>query len=304
MAVIFKAIGSVDKYSINTCNKPLNKGYIASVITSKDNMNNVNRHTVDFVRDLRSNGRYAFTTKDLDKAVNKDKKNLRKDLDRLRDRGEILNIRRGFYTIIPEEYRNMGALPVELYADDLMKYLQKKYYVGLFSAAMLHGAAHQQPQEYYIVTKSPKLRNINKEKFVINFSEKRKFPVYGIEEKKTDTGYLKLSNKELTFIDLIYYAKYLGGFNRIITILDELREEIKISNFKDAVKNDFPNTVYQRAGYIMDQIFHDGKLSSIIENKLKRAKTRKTQLNPSGKTLGEIDYKWNVQVNIIIDTDI
>jgi len=32
-----------------------------------------------------------------------------------------------------------------------MKYLHKKYYVGLYSAAMLHGAAHQQPQEYYMV---------------------------------------------------------------------------------------------------------------------------------------------------------
>ena len=267
-------------------------------------MNIINKHTVDFIRDLRSNGKYAFTTDELYEAVPKDKRNLRKDLDRLRDKGQIMNIRRGFYTIIPDEYRNMGTLPVELYADDLMKFLQKKYYVGLFSAAMLHGAAHQQPQEYYIVLESPKPRNIKKKKFIINFSEKRKFPVYGVEEKKTSTGYLKVSSKELTFFDLIYYVKNLGGMNRIITILDDLREEMKVTNFKDVVKNDFPNTVYQRAGYIMDQIFYDEKLSLILENKLKKEKTSNTKLNPSGKTSGKINYKWNLQINIKIDKDL
>ncbi len=268
-------------------------------------MDKKNRHTVDFLRELRGNGKYAFTTDDLCKAIpNKDKKNLRKDLDRLHDKGEIVNIRRGFYTTIPDEYRSMGILPVELYVDDLMKYLQKKYYVGLFSAAMLHGAAHQQPQEYYIVLKAPKPRDIKKGEFIINFSEKKKFPVYGIEEKKSSTGYIKISNRELTFFDLIYSIKKLGGMNRVITILDELREGIKIRDFKAAIKNDFPNTVYQRAGYILDRIFHEGKLSSIIEKKLLSGQTRITQLNPSGKNHGMIDNKWKVQVNLNIETDL
>ncbi|MBC8321820.1 MAG: hypothetical protein H8E34_13990 [Bacteroidetes bacterium] len=54
--------------------------------------------------------------------------------------------------------------------------LNKGYIVGLYSAEMLHGAAHQQPQEYYLVTNSPKPRNIKKDRFIINFSEKRNFP--------------------------------------------------------------------------------------------------------------------------------
>ncbi len=267
-------------------------------------MSDTNKHTANFIKELRSNGRYAFTDNDLFQSVDKDKKNIRKDLDRLRDKGEIKNIRRGFYTIIPDEYSNMGALPVDLYADDLMKYLNKKYYVGLYSAAMLHGAAHQQPQEYYIVTDTPKPRSIIKEELKLNFSEKKKFPIYGIEEKKTSTGYLKVSNMELTFFDLIYYVKNLGGINRIITILDELREEIKISNFKDAIKNEIPTTVLQRAGFIMDKIFHEEKLSSIIEQKLLKENTRVALLNPSGKKSGEVNDKWKVQVNIKIESDL
>ena len=266
------------------------------IITSK--------HTTDYIKALRSNGRYAFTEDDLVQSVHKDKKNIRKDIDRLRVKGDITNIRRGFYTIIPDEYRNMGTLPVDLYVDDLMSFLQKKYYVGLYSAAMLHGAAHQQPQEYYIVSSSPKPRNIKKDRTIINFSEKKRFPIYGIEEKKTSTGYLKVSNKELTFFDLIYYVKILGGINRIITILDELRQEIKISNFKDVMKNEIPYTVLQRAGFIIDEIFHEEKLSSIIEHKLLNENIRTTLLNPSGKKSGEHNDKWKVQVNIKIESDI
>ena len=267
-------------------------------------MNIMNKHTADYIKELRSNGKYTFTEDDIYKSVHKDEKNIRKDIDRLRAKGILKNIRRGFYMIIPEEYSHMGVLPVDFYIDYLMKFLQKQYYVGLFSAAMLHGAAHQQPQEYFVVTNSPKPRNIRKENFVINFSEKRNFPIYGIEQKKTATGYLKLSNKALTFIDLIYYVKNLGSFNRIITVLDELREEIRISDFKEVLKNDFPGTVYQRAGYILDKIFGEEKLSRYIEEKLTKQKIRVALLNPSGKKLGEIDHKWKIQINIKIESDI
>jgi predicted transcriptional regulator of viral defense system len=264
----------------------------------------VNKHTADFIRDRRSNGRYSFAIDDLYVSVSKDKKNLRKDLDRLRDKGAILNIRRGFYTIIPDEYQNMGMIPVELYADDLMKYLKKDYYVGLFSAAMLHGAAHQQPQEFYIVTGTPKLRNIEKGKFVINFSEKRNFPAFGIEHKKTDAGYLKVSNRELTFIDLIYFEKQIGGLNRIATVLDELREGIKVQYLKEVVKNEFPLTVYQRAGFILDRHFNLAMLSVILEKRLKNENIRITPLNPSGENTGEVDDKWKVQVNLELESEV
>ena len=54
-----------------------------------------------------------------------------------------------------------------------MKYLNKTYYVGLYSAAMFHGAAHQQPQEFYIISEKPKPRKISNDIFLINFTEKR-----------------------------------------------------------------------------------------------------------------------------------
>ena len=262
------------------------------------------KHTSDYLRVLRSNGRYAFTIGDLINNVPKPLKNLRKDLDRLRDKGEIVNIRREFYTILPDEYRKMGAVPVEFYIDDLMKHLNKKYYVGLFSAAMLLGAAHQQPQEYYLISESPKPRMVESKNLRINFTAKSKFPVYGIENLKTETGYFRVSGPGLTFLDLIYFEQSLGGFNRISTILQELSEVVNPTQMKESLMSNFPVSTLQRAGYITEHVLFNSKLALVFENKLVKMKCQPVLLKSSGKKEGEIDRKWQVCVNAKIETDI
>lgn len=267
-------------------------------------MDNSIKHTSDFLRSVRGNGRYAFTMEELIIGVPKSIKNIRKDLDRLKEKGEIVNIRRGFYTILPPEYQSMGVIPVDFYIDELMIYISKTYYVSLFSAAMYHGAAHQQPQEFYVISQSPKPRKIKNENFLINFSEKKNFPVYGIEDKKTETGYFKISNKELTFLDLIYFEQSIGGYSRIITILEELTESLNLNRMRDAVKNDFPISTIQRAGFIAENILDNNKLAGIFETKLAKAKPKTVLLKSSGQQIGDRDDKWKVLINTQIDSDI
>lgn len=267
-------------------------------------MNTDIRHTTDFIREHRGNGRYAFTIDDLVIATKKSVRNIRKDIDRLREKGLIRNIRKGFYIIIPEEYSKMGVIPVEFYVDDLMKYLSRQYYVGLFSAAMFHGAAHQQPQEFFIVSESPKTRNIKSRNIIINFSGKMHFPEAGIETRKTDTGYFNISGKELTFLDLIYFENLMGGFSRITTILSELSEDIKPTVMKKVVENDFPASVFQRAGYMAEHILQNNKLTTVFENKLATMNFQAAYLKASGQKSGVKDAKWNLFINTKIETDL
>lgn len=267
-------------------------------------MSITNRHTIDYIRSIRRVGRYTFTLEDLEQDLSKHKRNIQKDIDRLREKGEVINIRRGFYIIVPDEYRNMGTLPTELYIDDLMKYLDCRYYIGLYSAAMFHGAAHQQPQEFYVINESPSIRNIKKENLSINFSEKKNFPNGDIEQRKTDTGYINVSSKALTFMDIIYFEKSLGSYSRIITILEELVDELSSNKLLKALENNFPQTVLQRSGYIIEKVLQREDLAIKILNKLKNKSIRKTLLVPSGKKIGEIDKKWNVQVNTHIESDL
>jgi hypothetical protein len=69
------------------------------------------------------------------------------------------------------------GLPSCLFIDDLMKSLSTPYYVGLLPAAALHGAAHQQPMGYTVITQSPAPRSIGKLKII--FFSKHKKKIYG-----------------------------------------------------------------------------------------------------------------------------
>ena len=62
-------------------------------------------------------------------------------LRRLKQRGRIASPRRGFYVLVPPEYREAGCQPASWLIDDLMRFVEQPYYVGLLSAAAIHGAA-------------------------------------------------------------------------------------------------------------------------------------------------------------------
>ena len=261
------------------------------------------RHTTDYLQVIRGNGRYSFTLDELAENISKTPRNIRKDIDRLRSKGEIINIVRGFYTVLPDEYKKMGMMPAEFFIDDLMNFMKRDYYVGLFSAAMLHGAGHQQPQEFFVITRPPKSRKVTANDFVINFNEKKRFPSVGIEQKKSETGYFNVSSRELTFLDLIYFEKSIGGLDRVITILIELAEEINIKSMKRVLRSTFPVSTVQRAGYLAENFGMD-KLRPVFEAHLSKRKPRPVLLDPTGDTTGDADSKWRIIVNIDLEADI
>ncbi|HCC52500.1 MAG TPA: hypothetical protein DEQ30_10950, partial [Porphyromonadaceae bacterium] len=108
-------------------------------------MESVAQNTYNYIDkyliEVRSQGRYAFTAEELKDKFNLSLNALNQLLYRLKQKNEIALIRQGFYVIIPPEYSKQGFLPPYLYIDDLMKWLDKPYYVGLLSAAALYGAA-------------------------------------------------------------------------------------------------------------------------------------------------------------------
>ncbi len=184
-------------------------------------MENINyNYAENYLLERQSQGIYWFFPKELRKKFNASPNAIKKALQRLNAKNKIARIRKEFYVIIPPEYAGSGILPPSLYIDALMKFLKRDYYVGLYSAAALHGASHQQPQSFSVVTKLPFLRDIKNRKVSIHFTIKKSWNKKDIAEKKTDTGYIKISSPELTALDVVYFADNVGGLNRVATILD------------------------------------------------------------------------------------
>ena len=237
-----------------------------------------------YLTEVRSRVRYAFTVMELQNAFNVSLSALRQNLFRLKLKNEIAIIRQGFYVIIPPEYSKQGMLPPYLYIGDLMKSLDKPYYVGLLSAAALHGAAHQQPTGYTVITQSPAPRNVEKLKII--FFSKQEFMQDGIIQKNTPAGYINVSSPELTALDFFNY-NHKFGINRITTVLQELSEEMKPSLLLKIARQ-YPNTAaIQRLGYILDKVVLAEKLAAKLCKVLNERTYFPIALSPQKEKKGE-----------------
>lgn len=267
-------------------------------------MNNFSQYSTleDLVNEIRATGKYSFSLLEAKKEFKISEKALNQALFRLKNKNKISPIRKGFYAIITPEYSKQGMLPPHLFIDDLMQSLEKKYYVGMFSAAALYGAAHQQPMEYYVITEKPALRNIKTPKLSINFFIKQDWPESGVIQKKTDAGYINVSTPELTALDLLTYGNF--GINRVLTILEELVEEMKSSDLAKTARIYSPTSSIQRLGYLIDKVIGNEKLALALRKIVNDRKTYPTPLLKSANIKGSLDSDWNIYKNTELESDL
>lgn len=76
----------------------------------------------DFVDDLQVQGRLTFTREEAMAALGVSQDALKLAAWRLAKRGRLVSPRRGFYVIVPLEYRKDGAPPVDRWLPDLLRF--------------------------------------------------------------------------------------------------------------------------------------------------------------------------------------
>ncbi len=265
------------------------------------------RHWIDSLPKM---GKNSFTQEEVIKqfpAMNVS--NIRNALYRLSKKGTVQSVWHGFYVIISPEYGFKGIVPPTEYIDQLMKYLDREYYVGLLNASSFHGAAHQQPQTFSVVVNTDKLRGKIKKGVQINFVTKRKIPAHYIEQLNTRNGYLNVSTPELTALDLLLYIKDIGGLNRASTVLNELAEVTDFQKVGVDFLKYFNSAVIQRLGYILEDILDCGKLADTLYQKAKETgiKFRKYPLKVVSKGTNldsyDINERWKIIINEEIEID-
>ena len=99
-----------------------------------------------------------------------------------------------------------------------MNYLDQPYYIGLLSAASIHGAAHQQPMSFQIVTNQP-TRDMHAGKISMQFFMSNKIHNMPVIEKQTETGTMKVASPETTAFDLIRYQANVGHLSNVATLV-------------------------------------------------------------------------------------
>jgi predicted transcriptional regulator of viral defense system len=227
-------------------------------------------------------------------------------LTRIVKKKKAVSVYKGFYVILrPENYSN-GIVSPQLFIDYLMAYLNRPYYVGLLSAAAMHGSSHQRPQEFFVVTILPHIRPTVKKGIRINYIGRLHIPEKYLVTRKVETGLIKISNPELTAVDLIRYENHIGGLNRVATIISDLTEVMDAERFdKDFVK-EIPVTYLQRLGYILENFSErPGIASRLFDEINKTHKILPRMPLKAGKGIKgfKTDQRWRLIINTEIDTD-
>lgn len=261
----------------------------------------------DWTNHLLAQGKFAFALSHLRVAFPEQSEAANKSaLKRLVIKGHIISIHKGYYLILPPQYRSKGILPPSLFLDAMMKELNRSYYLALLNAAAYHGASHQQPQEFFVVTGFPVLRPMQKKGMKINYISTKEIPASLLDTRKTEAGFLKISNPALTATDLIQYAKRVGGINRVATVLAELAESIKPDTFNTSLLQHVPVTAMQRLGYLLDKVFDNQSLANSLYSALKKNNSLlfRIPLKASAPVKGfATDDKWKVIINTTIEID-
>ncbi len=260
----------------------------------------------DWVERLAARGRHSFSLKEVRDIFRHDTEAaIKLKLTRLAGKGKIISIHKGYYLIITSQYSSRGILPPHLFIDGLMKFLERPYYVGLLNAASFHGAAHQQPQEYFVFTDFPALRPTNKKGVKVNYISKKQISTLFLEKRKTETGFINISNPALTAMDLVQFDKRIGGLDRTATVLNELAEAIKPEQITEHLLEEAPVTAIQRLGFLLEVVLQKdiGKRLYEVSRKAKLEFFR-IPLKTSAQKVGfSSDERWKIIVNSEIEID-
>jgi predicted transcriptional regulator of viral defense system len=254
---------------------------------------------------LIARGQHFVTTDEVARLVGVEPIVVSVSLQRAREANKIVSVTKGGWVPVPPEYRAAGAPPPLHYIDSLMRHLGHPYYVGLLSAARLHGASHQVPMVLQVVT--PALlrdRRIgsNRIEFIRRSSAARRPTV----ERNMPTGRVTVASPAVSVLDLVEAPSAGGGLGNVANVIGDLLQEDAIHG--DALAEaaaDYPTAVAQRTGYLVEHMAEEMDVSiqlDRLEQLLDDATY--TVLDPKRPRAGEHDRRWRVIVNADIEHDL
>jgi len=255
----------------------------------------------DFVLSKLERGYYTFSLREAEVAVGSGRKTW-EAIDRLAKQGWLFSPSKGFYIIIDPQHQGSGYLPVEWFVDDWMKHLGGQYYIGMLTAAMLHGASHQKPQQVQVV-RNRVFANVDKGPYHISFFYKKAIPDDCLEQRQSPAGYFQISTPEMTAYDILRYPKACPSLDLAATVLQELGERISPERLASLAESDAEVSTLQRLGWLLDYTGWSEKTGLLAE----RLRDKKMVWRPMRTDMpkgGPREPKWRVVANAEIEADL
>lgn len=258
----------------------------------------------EFIEELMGYGRYTFTNEDAEQRMGGTRSAALAAVRRLRDNHSVISPVRGFWVIVPPEYRSLGCLPAEQFVPELMQFMNLPYYVGLLTSAAYHGAAHQRPQAFQVMTTRPR-RQIERGRVQVEFVVRADAAELPVVKRNTQTGVIRVSTPEATALDIVGYQDRCAGLENVATILAELGNLLNPEELVHVASGHGPQSWAQRLGYLLDLVGHDevtGPLSEWVAASVNRVTPL---LHAEQATTGAPrNLRWQIAVNVELEPDL
>lgn len=251
-----------------------------------------------YILNLLARGKYFFTKQDALTDLGISLNQFKYQTYRLVGKKLIKRVAKDFFMIIPPEYREIGSLPSHWIINALMTHLDQEYYIGLLSAASLFGATEQQPMTFQVITDKV-TKPIHLERISIEFHTFKYCSDAQKSTISTPTGYVKISTKEQTMLDLIRFYTVAGYLSNVASVIKILAQECNIERLGVVLarKQTNPNSILQRLGYILE-VTHFSELAQLVEDELAKRKIEYTLLRPDFENkVGERNSRWKLILN-------
>lgn len=256
----------------------------------------------EWIEALPGAGRYVFSRADAESVTEASPEAIEATLRRLKKRTAIVSPRRGFYVVVPPEYRTAGSPPASWFVDDLMRHLGRRYYVALLSASALHGAGHQQPMAFQVIADAVE-RDIEVGRVRIELHLSNRVDGAATEKVQTETGTMVVATPETTAFDLVRFPSAAGYWSNIATVLSELAAELDAGRLADGAMR-VARTDVQRLGWLLD-FLNETDLADALAQVLHGKRLVPTRLNTARDSTNALrDPRWRILVNDDVEPDL
>lgn len=256
----------------------------------------------EWIEALPEEGRYVFTRREVDGVTDASPAAIKMALYRRKKSGAIVTPRRDFFVVVPREYRTAGCPPASWFIEDLMRHLGRRYYVGLLSAAALHGAGHQQPMAFQVMVDSTE-RDIAVGRVRIEFHRSSVLDAAATRPVQTETGTMQVATPETTAFDLVRFPAAAGHWSNIATVLSELADKLRPEALAACAER-MARTDVQRLGWLLELVRQPelaGALAATVADKRLLA----TPLTGTRESAGApLDPRWHVLINDEVEPDL
>jgi len=253
---------------------------------------------------LMGRGRHFITTTEAAEVLSVPAETVPASLKHSRKIGKLVAVTKGAWVPVPPEYRSAGAPPASHFVDQLMNHLGHPYYVGLLSAAAIHGASHQSPMVFQVVTPA-RLRDRTIGRNRIQFLQRTATAERPRQRRNVPTGRIWVSTPEATVLDLTESPDDCGGLSNVATIIGELLQGSHINpGALTGLAPLYPTAVVQRAGFLIDLMAAEvGAEADTDALQVTVGGSRYRDLSP-GAGPGKHDQRWHITVNTEIEHDL